>query len=291
MMQKREERELVRRYLLGDLDEKQRDEIEEQLLTDEEFQARLLEVQDDLIDDYVAGLLPEGEGKLFKRNFLLTPERLHKLRLSQALLNYAEVNVAETQMTPGGIVSATSWQKPWQFVQRHRLALAISATMILLAVGYGGWSIYHRRQAEVYLAELRSQRVKVERELEKLNTEQLTEQQAAIKSLNLKQLLIRDTVEQRLVVITQGINILQLRLQLNEDKFPVYRAIVETDEGVGLYSVGNLVVRSVDGDKVILLNLPSRVLPTGSYQIHISGIASEKESVDVGTYPFQIVLR
>src|ERR1043166_8921980 len=103
MMQKREEHKLIRRYLLGDLYEKQQDEIEERLLTDDELHTQLLEVQDDLIDDYVSGVLSEGESKLFKRNFLLTPERLHKLRLSQALLNYVEENVANSQVIPKGL--------------------------------------------------------------------------------------------------------------------------------------------------------------------------------------------
>src|ERR1043165_9756269 len=204
MMQKREENELIRRYLLGDLHEKQQDAIEERLLTDEELHSQLLEVQDDLIDDYVSGVLPEGECKLFQRNFLLTPERLHKLRLSQALLHFAEVNVANSQMIPKGLVSTTPWQKPWQFLQQHRRAMAISVAIILLFAGYGGWSIYRQRQVETHLAELRSQRVKVERELEKLNTGQLAEQQAAIYTLDLKQLLLRDTGEKRLAVITQG---------------------------------------------------------------------------------------
>jgi type II secretory pathway component PulM len=291
MMQKREEHELIRRYLLGDLHEKQQDEIEEQLLTDEELQAQLLEAEDNLIDDYVSGALPEGEGKLFKRNFLLTPERLHKLRLSQALLNYAEVNVAKTQVVAEGLVSTTFWQKPWQFVQRYRLALAISATIILLLVGYGVWSTYRQWQAETYLAELRSQRAKVERDLAKLNAGQPAEPQGSIKTLDLNQLLIRDTGENRLAVITQGINILQLRLQLDEDKFSAYQAVVETDEGSGLYSVNNLMVKSIDGNKVIFLNLPGRLLPTGNYQIHVSGIIAGKEPVDIGIYPFQVVLR
>jgi hypothetical protein len=291
MMQKREENELVRRYLLGDLHENQQDEIEERLLTDEELQAQLLEVQDDLIDDYVSGGLSESDGNLFKRNFLLTPERLHRLRLSRALLDYAEVYDANSQITPKGLVTIAPWHKPGRFLQQHRSVLAISVAILLVFLGYVGWSIYRHQQLETRMAELHSQRLKVEDELKKLNAGELAEQQAAITTLELNQILIRDTGEKRLAIITQGINILQLRLKLDENRFSVYRAVVETDEGVGIYIVDNLMVKSIGDAQVILLNLPSRLLPPGSYQIHLSGIASEKELVDIGIYPFQILLK
>lgn len=228
------------------------------------------------------GTLPSGNGEGLKIvNSAYPPEREARTAVEKIV----------APMPAEGPVSTTSWQEPWQFVQRHRLASAISATIILLLAGYGVWSIYRQWQAETYLAELRSQRVKVELELAKLNAGQLAEPQDSIKTLDLNQLLIRDTGEKRLAVIRQGINILQLRLQLDEDKFSAYQAVVETDEGGGLYSVNNLMVKSIDGNNVIFLNLPGRLLPTGNYQIHVSGIIAEKEPVDIGIYPFQVVLR
>jgi hypothetical protein len=289
MMQKGENPELIRRYLLGDLHEEQREEIELRLLTDEELQTLLSEAQDDLIDDYVLGILSERERSLFQNNFLLTPERLHKLRLSQALAKYTGMNAADSQASQTAVVPAAPWQKPLRFLQQQRFALAIAVIIIAVMIGYAGWSIYRHRQLETRVAELRKQRVRVEQELKNLNVGQLSDQQSMI-TLPLNQ-LVRDAGDKRLAVITGGINILQLRLELDEDKFSVYRAVIETGEGTEIYTVDELKAKSEGDAQVILLNLPSRLLPTGDYQVHLIGITTGNGSVDSGLYPFQVVLR
>lgn len=288
-MQKGENPELIRRYLLGDLHEEQREEIELRLLTDEELQTLLSEAQDDLIDDYVLGILSERERSLFQNNFLLTPERLHKLRLSQALAKYTGMNAADSQASQTAVVPAAPWQKPLRFLQQQRFALAIAVIIIAVMIGYAGWSIYRHRQLETRVAELRKQRVRVEQELKNLNVGQLSDQQSMI-TLPLNQ-LVRDAGDKRLAVITGGINILQLRLELDEDKFSVYRAVIETGEGTEIYTVDELKAKSEGDAQVILLNLPSRLLPTGDYQVHLIGITTGNGSVDSGLYPFQVVLR
>lgn len=288
-MQKRQEQELIKRYLLGDLDEERLEQIEERLLTDVELQDTLSGAQDHLIDEYVFDLLTENERGLFKRNFLLTPERLHKLRLSQALSKYTEADAADARAVRTSRPDA-SWQKPFYFLQRHKLAAALSSVVVLLTVSYGGWSVYQRWQLKERLLKLRAQQLEVQQELAKLNMGQAPELPAAVAVLPLRHLLVRDAGENRRAVITSGINVLQLRLELNEDNFPSYRAVIETDDGTGMYTVNNLKAQSAGGNKAVSLNLPSRLLPTGDYQVHLSGTA-EKESVDVGVYTFQVVLK
>lgn len=289
-MQKREKQELLRRYLLRDLDEARQEQLEEQLLTDEELQEALSDEQDSLIDDYVLNLLTERERERFKSKFLLTQERLHKLRLSQSLVKYAEVETAEP-LEAERSYTAPFWRQPFYFLKTHRLAAAVSSVIILLIVGYGGWSIYQQRRLENRLDEMRKRQLAVEQELAQLNDGQLSERPSAIATLSLKQLLVRDSNEKRRAVIADGINILQLKLELTEDKFPSYRAVIETDEGAGIYTISDLKAKAVGDDKAVFLNIPSRLLPSGNYQVHLSGMTIEKESVEVGLYPFQVILK
>lgn len=287
-MQKRPEQEQIKRYLLGDLDEERQEQVEERLLTDVELQDTLSGVQDHLIDEYVFDLLTESERSLFKKNFLLTPERLHKLRLSQALAKYTEADDADARATRA-LRPDTSWQKPFYFLQKHKLTAALSSVVVLLAVSYGGWSVYQRWQLEERLLRLRAQQLEVQQKLAKLNTGQVSEPPTAVAVLPLRHLLVRDAGENRRAVITSGVNVLQLRLELDEDNFSSYQAVIETDDGIGMYTINNLKAQSAGGNKVVSLNLPSRLLPTGDYRVRLSGLA-EKEAVDVGAYPFQVVL-
>src|SRR5215211_5479505 len=101
--------ELMRQYLLGDLDEVQQDKIEERLLTDEELQAELSDMQDELIDAYAFGLLSDRARKLFENNFLLSPGRLNKLHVSKALAKYCEANSAESPS-----IQTFAPDKPWR---------------------------------------------------------------------------------------------------------------------------------------------------------------------------------
>ncbi|MDQ6788705.1 MAG: hypothetical protein M3033_18025 [Acidobacteriota bacterium] len=76
----------LRKYLLGQMtDDDALNRIEERLLTDREFFAELEIVEDDLIEDYVAGRLSGAELENFKRLFLNVPERGEKIHFARAL--------------------------------------------------------------------------------------------------------------------------------------------------------------------------------------------------------------
>jgi hypothetical protein len=281
--------ELMRQYLLGDLDEVQQEKIEERLLTDEELQAQLSDTQDELIDEYAFGLLSDRARKLFEKNFVLSPGRLHKLHVSKAFVQYCEASSAEFPW-----MQASAPDRPWQrffhFLQTRKLAVAFGSVIILSIIGYGAWSVYRQQQLRDQLMRLQSQKQKVEQELALLNRTAVPVHQVSVATMTLRPLL-RDGGSVNRVGINQGIDILQLRLELDEDKFTAYRAVIETDEGNEIYTVNDLKAELADERSVPVLNLPSRLLPTGSYQIHLSGITVNEQLVDIGRYPFQIVLK
>src|SRR5215475_404545 len=79
---------LVRRYLLGQLDESQQQAVETRLMTDGGF-ANLLEAcEDDLIDDYLGGTLSTEDEEIFRRFFFVNPERRRKLSFAMEFRTY-----------------------------------------------------------------------------------------------------------------------------------------------------------------------------------------------------------
>jgi len=84
-----EEYRLIRRYLLGELREGERVDIERRLMTDEECFDSLLLAEADLADEYTRGELSDSDRQRFEDYFLLAPERRRDLRFAKALTKYA----------------------------------------------------------------------------------------------------------------------------------------------------------------------------------------------------------
>jgi CHAT domain-containing protein/Flp pilus assembly protein TadD len=81
----------IRSYLLGTItQEDERRKIEERLMTNDDFFQELLIQESELIQDYVDGHLNETELPAFEKNFLLSEERQHKLKVARALRRYID---------------------------------------------------------------------------------------------------------------------------------------------------------------------------------------------------------
>lgn len=93
--------DIVKRYLLQQVSDAERQEIELRLLSDDEFVKEVEIVEDELIDDYVANELSRDERTRFDEHFLTTPERNSKLRSSQALKRYFGSVASNQPHNPG----------------------------------------------------------------------------------------------------------------------------------------------------------------------------------------------
>src|SRR5687767_9309299 len=83
-----EVQERIRRYLLGQLNDGAREEIEQQLILDEDLLEELLVAEEEVIDEYLTGKLGVEDRDAFERHFLATPERQAKLKFGRAFSRY-----------------------------------------------------------------------------------------------------------------------------------------------------------------------------------------------------------
>ena len=60
---------VLRRFLLNEASEQERDEIEELYFGDQEFLERLLAAEEELVEDYLKGDLPAREREQFERQY------------------------------------------------------------------------------------------------------------------------------------------------------------------------------------------------------------------------------
>jgi hypothetical protein len=82
------------RYLLGEMDEHERERLQEAYFADDALFARLLEAEDDLVDAYVRGRLSEARRLRFEQRFGQAPAHAGRLRFARALQRAAGVPAA-----------------------------------------------------------------------------------------------------------------------------------------------------------------------------------------------------
>lgn len=288
MTRPQEESELVRRFLLGDLDEERREQLEERMLTDAELQEHVSTTRVALIDEYAFGLMAGRELELFESNFRLTPDQTHELRLSKALRKHVET---KAEVAPAAAVKL----EPARGTRSFRWWMALAAAVVVVAVCYGGWTAYYNRQMAAQLEQFRSQRLQVEQELAGLNRRSLpAANDPSVISLsplsNLERSVEGDrSVEESRAIVSERKNFLLLNLRLDKDSpnSNSYWAVLQTDDGADIYTVHELKAVADGGRRTVELLLPGRLLPTGSYQVKLVG-DTNRES-DAVTYPFQVV--
>src|SRR5678815_1678838 len=78
----------MRSYLLGTVDTDHKTQFEERILSESGAYEELLIVEEELIDQYVAGGLSKLEREQFETHFLITAERQKNLRFGQLLRRY-----------------------------------------------------------------------------------------------------------------------------------------------------------------------------------------------------------
>ena len=98
-------KEIMTRYLLGLLSEKEQEQLEAGFVADQHVFEELLSVEDDLIDDYVSGRLSERYRERFEGYFLRVAERRERLTFALALKLYTEESTVGTE--------PTSAARPW----------------------------------------------------------------------------------------------------------------------------------------------------------------------------------
>lgn len=104
----------LRQYLLGVLPEMECDEIEQKLLTDDDFVRTVELVEDEIVDDYLDGALSKQDKRLAETHFFQAPEHRSKLHFARLLRSHLSTKQptqpvrSRTVPIPGPFVWAAS---------------------------------------------------------------------------------------------------------------------------------------------------------------------------------------
>ena len=87
-------KENLKQYLLGNLDEKETEKIDLKIISDETFEEKLLIAEHSLIEDFIEKNLSPEDLKLFHANFLISPEREKMVEQILALKKFARSEIS-----------------------------------------------------------------------------------------------------------------------------------------------------------------------------------------------------
>ena len=268
-----EDQKTIRRYLLGELAEENQRQLEESLLTNNELFEELLIAEDELVDEYAAGLLDEPGRERFEKHFLSTPERNQKLRFARAFKKHiASATARESPASTDDDSQPSSWKR-WlpTFLHTRNPVLSFSlATALLLVPIAGLWLIIQLSSGPQIITNGGPSPSK-------------------FCPVTLKPGLVRDAGEMKRVVIPADADGVQLRLELASDEYESYRAVLQTDEGREILTGDKLKAEATGAEKVVVFSFPARLLTDSDYQVKLSGITPSGDLENISRHYFRVV--
>ena len=256
---------LLREFLLGKVDEDDREQIESLFLTDSRTRERILIAEQDLIEEYLEDGLTTTDNEKFVSRFAQTEAQQTELQITKSLKERARTALAIQPSIPPGI-------SPWARVsERLRLRpIFILPILVILVVAIA---------VTVFMRGSRQQgreKLLLEQELAQLNTaSRLREVPPKMISLTLSPLTVR-SIENATEFKPRGdVEILELRLLwVQKQRYALYQVQLRRLGDEQSFTIRNLQAEG-DGQYVISVRLPAHILTHGEYQLHLTGITTD----------------
>jgi len=274
------DRQMVREYLLGRLDDKEEIEskVSDDIFLNEDMAELVDSIEDEIIEGYMEGTLDSADREAVEEYFLRSPERREKLRFFRILRDYletkqhravepeTEVLRARGRATGGARAAERSpfWGSPiFAYGQ-------LAALIVLCILGFTYVSSAYKKQSllESNLAQERQHSAALAREVSQLQTPMtlltLVEDRSRDAGARIPLVEIKPSTE-RIVV----------EIALTSSGAVPYAVHLETRQGNGPFWEAKLLpLVSPSGDTRLKFDLPAQSLESGGYSLVVSPASS-----------------
>lgn len=273
----------LRRFLLGDVDDDERQRIESLFISDAEANTRILTAEDDLFEDYLENTLTASDRDKFLLQYGRTPQQRRRLRIDGSIKKYA---VAEARSQTA--VANRPKRRTWSLGLHNRVFyIPVAATLVIGLVIAAFWVVRWNAARD----QENNRHLAIERELSDLNTPaNLRENPPKLISMVLPPVSFRSMEVRPELNPQSDIRLVELRLMWTQkEQYESYRAVIHQVGKSEEFTVSNLHVEKNASGSVVRLRVPVYRLVRGLYQLTLSGIAnngapdlSEEFSFNVG---------
>lgn len=298
--------ELMIRYLLNDVSEQERNELEEQYASNPDLLAELTEVENDLMDDYASGGLSAADRALFESRYLKNAERNQRREFATALATYLQ----EARAGSPGISHKPNRAAGWWRSKVHvpklmatpQFLSGILALVVAVAVSY----IFQvQRQMQKEIAQIQSEQGKLyageqqlSSQIDKLQTDRSQvdatneapgQNQRTVARLILVPNLSRGSGKEPSIALDASVSSLELRLPLVEDHYQSYSVSIKTADGAAVWQRENVRSRAGPGGRrFIRLQVPVKALTNSDYVVRLFGTGADDRFEDVAAFLFRV---
>jgi hypothetical protein len=266
---------ILMRYLLGDLPDEEKAQIESQYFSDDELFELLLALEDELRERYLKGMLSAKDGKLFETKYGTTPTMRNRLAVSKVMLQQFSERAAAVHETSSWkifVADFLSLRPAFKFALAFSVAAAIAASWFAIE------TISEKLQLEAERSLLEQKEKTLQQQLadEQLRSRDLAENlekaKLPIVSFVLSPGNVRSAGDVPNLLLPSSPAQLMLQLDLEGVKQTGrYDAV--------LYDERNAVVKRWEGLQTVRganglqvgLSLPSRLLEARKYRIELAG--------------------
>jgi hypothetical protein len=269
--------ESLRQFLLGAVDDAERERIEGLFLTDPRCKELLQAAEQSLLDDYLEERLAPDERESFLLRYGASPGQQQQLRIAKLIKEYAE---AHSVVRPVDSVAILKRSRFSVFHDKSKLIWSIAAVLVaalLLTV----WIQSRRNKPD-------AQHLAIERELATLNDpSRQSEALPGTTVLSVAPITLRNVEGQASFTLRPDIRVLELHLLAESIEQPgTYQAILSRGPDSEKFSFPELPTPT-DKPRVIRLKVPTSILSPGDYQVHLSSIAANRIT-SVEEYSFRV---
>jgi hypothetical protein len=329
MKEEADNEKLLIRYLLGDLPEEQRMQVEGEFLSDDQRYERLLALENELFYDYAQNKLSTGELEQFEKRFLSSEQNRTRAMIASALMRKMSES-APVETADMGIADrepSRFWQSLKSYFGAQSAAMRVSMAaltvaslaLIWLVIGivrlrneFDQFQAQRAVQEDQLRQKAQQERVradelnlKLKREIDEnaMLRQELSKMQAqsggqgesppSVISLALAPSIVRGQAPgMKKLYLPPGARLLNLRLNLKEHvEYKTYQVTLLSVEGVDKWSQDMLKAQRTDSGRSIVVWLPARILAEGDYELRLKGYASDGTLEETGDYYYLSIRR
>lgn len=275
---------MVTSYLLGTLPEAEQERLEEQYFSDDDFFDWLLNLEDQLIHDYLNGQLSAIDRQHFEGRFLTLPARQRKVELARQLQQAArerqEIHRPRPEQKPSFLAGLLNWLRPDPVT-------GLAAALAMLLIGLIGWQFFNNRNARSPVVTLPSPQAA------QTPLASVPDSGPRIISLALSPgILMSGTAKSSSTAeLTRSTELVEARLGVGQESYSGYRAILQSKADRQRAPVQSDLLQAEtgkDGTKTVVWKIQVTELPVSDYEIRLSGISQQNTEAPLGTYSFQV---
>ena len=287
----------LRLYVLGELREPSRLDVEERLVTDPDFFEALGMTEDDLTEEYVEGTLSAADTECFERHYLTTHERRQDLAFFRQLKSYAVEQRPTVRLADRLRLNDLFRFHPlWSSVAAGVFILLVGGNLALLLGNYRLQGQFdhvraeHQREGEL--------RLQLQRQVAALTAQgntlqgRLESQQGtgSLPTFGLTSGRLRGPGSGARLSISSNAQHVRLELQLPGNDSSPYRAVLYDEGGDVIWSQSKLKAESISGRSAVVVLVPSAVLSPGEYELKLRATTARRDLEVAATYSFKVNL-